>query len=287
MNLKRRIGFFVIGVCLAAPPAPSAIASDTLDRIKKEGSVRVGLTNQQPLAFIQPDGSPAGIEVEITKAIFSNMGVQKIEPVVMDWGSMIPGLKANRIDIVIAGMFIKPARCEQVAFSNPDYQAFDTLVVLKGNPKNIHSFDDALRNSDILVAAIQGGASAMTAKRAGIPDSRLQVLPGYVEMFAALKAGRVHAVSIDTVSAGQFLAADTQNIERAEPFQVPIFDGAPARSYGAFVFRPEDQDLVAIYNKFLADFVGSPEQLAMLKKYGLGASDVPPRDVTAAKACSK
>jgi polar amino acid transport system substrate-binding protein len=286
MNLKR-LDALVLGICVVALMTASALADETLDRIKKEGSVRVGVTNQQPTAFMQPDGSLAGMAVEITKAVFSKIGVQKIEPVVMDWGSMIPGLKANRIDVVIAGMFIKPARCEQVAFSNPDYQAFDTLVVLKGNPKNIHSFDDVLKNSGIVVAAIQGGASAMTAKRAGVPDSQLQVLPGYVEMFAALKAGRVQAVSIDTVSAGQFLAADAQNIERAEPFQVPIFDGVPARSYGAFVFRPEDQDLVAIYNKFLADFVGSPEHIAILKKYGLGASDVPPRDVTAAKACSK
>ncbi|MGH9549426.1 MAG: hypothetical protein ACRD3W_08625, partial [Terriglobales bacterium] len=104
---------------------------------------------------------------------------------------------------------------------------------------------------------------------------------------AALKAGRVQAVSIDTVSAGQFLAADKENIERAEPFHVPVFDGVPATSYGAFVFRSEDKDLVALYNEFLAAFVGSPEHVAILEKYGLGPNDVPSRDVTAAKACGK
>jgi polar amino acid transport system substrate-binding protein len=205
----------------------------------------------------------------------------------MDWGSLIPGLKADRIDVIISGMFIKPSRCKQVAFSNPDYRAFDTLVVLKGNPKNIHGFGDIVKNSERKVAAIQGGASTITAKNAGVPDAQLQVLPGYVEMFAALKAGRVDAVSIDTVSAMQFISADPQGIERADPFQIPMFNGKPATSYGAYVFRPDDTELVAAFDKYLASFVGSPEDIAILKKYGMGAADVPESGITAAALCGE
>ena len=285
--MKKSFYAIAIGICVAALAAASAGAGEALDRIKKEGVVRVGITNQQPTAFKQPDGTLAGFAVDINRAIFAKIGVKNLEPVIMDWGSQIPGLKANRIDVIIAGMFVKPARCEQVAFANPDYRAFDTLVVLKGNPKNIHSFDDAVKNPNINVAAIQGGASAMTAKKAGVPEGRLQVLPGYVEMFAALKAGRVQAVSIDTVSAGQFLAADPQGIERAEPFQVPVFDGVPATSYGAYVFRPEDKDLVELFNTFFDGFIGSPEHVAIMKKHGLSASDIPPRGITSAKLCAK
>jgi polar amino acid transport system substrate-binding protein len=287
MNPLRKLYALVIGACLLGMPVVPALAGKTLDRIKREGVVRVGITDQQPWAYKKPDGSLAGVSVEVARAVFASIGVQKLEPVIMDWGSMVPGLKANRLDVVIAGMFIRPSRCKQVAFSNPDYMAFDTLVVPKGNPKNVHSFDDVRKDPSITVAAIQGGASAMTAKEAGVPDRQVQVLPGYTEMFAALKAGRVSAVSIDTVSAGQFLAADPEHIERAEPFKILVFDGVPAMSYGADVFRPEDEDLRELYNKFLAKFVGSPSQLALFKKYGLGANDVPPRGVTAAQLCGK
>jgi polar amino acid transport system substrate-binding protein len=284
MKITSRL--FVIAIAMAVTTG-LACAGETLDRIKKEGVVRIGVNNQYPFAFKEPDGSLSGFAFETTKAVFASIGIQKIEPVVMDWATMIPGLKANRIDVIVAGMFIRPARCEQVAFSNPDYQAFDTLVVLKGNPKNLHSFDDVVKNPAIKVAAIQGGATALTLKNVGVPERQQQILPGYVEMFAALKAGRVDGVTIDTVSAGKFLAADAQSIERAEPFQVPVIDGAPATSYGGYVFRLEDKDLVDLFNKYLDRFVGSPEQLAMFKKYGLGANDVPPRTVSLARLCAK
>ena len=285
--MKITLRALAIGILAMAVTSGFAFAGEALDRIKKDGVVRIGLNNQYPFAFKEPDGSLSGFAYETTKAVFAAIGVQKIEPVVMDWASMIPGLKANRIDVIVAGMFIRPARCEQVAFSNPDYQAFDTLIVLKGNPRNLHSFNDVIKNENIKVAAIQGGATALTLKNIGVPERQHQILPGYVEMFAALKAGRVDGVTIDTVSSGKFLAADAQNIERAEPFQVPVIDGAPATSYGGYVFRLEDKDLVELFNKYLDRFVGSPEQLALLRKYGLGPNDIPPRTATVARLCAK
>jgi len=285
--MSTRLCATVVGLCDLGLTTASALAGDTLDRIKKEGVVRVGINNQYPFAFRDTDGTLTGFSIETTRKIFDNVGVHKIEPVVMDWASMIPGLKANRIDVIIAGMFIKPTRCEQAAFSNPDYISFDTLVVPKGNPKKLHSLDDVTKNGSYKVAAIQGGSSQITLKKVGVPEGQQEILPGYVEMFAALKAGRADAVMIDTVSAGKFLTTDPNSIERADPFQVPLVDGAPVISYGAYVFRLEDKELVELFNNFLAGWVGSPEQLAILKKYGLGASDVPPKGVTAAQVCAK
>src|SRR5690242_9762612 len=140
--MRNKFCALVIGICVAGLATTSALAGEAIDRIKKEGVVRVGINNQYPFAFKETDGTLTGFSIETAKKVFAQIGVQNIEPVVMDWASMIPGLKANRIDVVIAGMFIKPTRCEQAAFSNPDYQAFDTLVVLKGNPKNLHSLED-------------------------------------------------------------------------------------------------------------------------------------------------
>ncbi|WP_369392660.1 hypothetical protein [Paraburkholderia kururiensis] len=39
-------------------------------------------------------------------------------------------------------MYITPERCKQVAFADPQYQIQDTLLVLKGNPKKLHSYAD-------------------------------------------------------------------------------------------------------------------------------------------------
>src|SRR5262245_31907541 len=110
MNFSRQLGLLGMALFAAGVLAAPARAGETLERIKKEGVVRVGITNQQPWAYKEPNGNLAGVAVEVTQAAFSSLGVKKLEPVTMDWGSMIPGLKANRLDVIIAGMFIRPAR---------------------------------------------------------------------------------------------------------------------------------------------------------------------------------
>lgn len=271
---------------LALTITGAARADDTLARVKSGEVLHVAINNQYPFAFTDSSGELTGFSVETLREFLAQTGKSKLDPVVLDWASMIPALKAKRVDMVLAGMFIKSSRCEQASFSNPDYQSFDTLVVPKGNPENIHSLDDVKKNPDMKIAALQGGSSAMTLNKAGLPESQEMILPGYVEMFAALKAKRVNAVMIDTVSAGKFLASDTQSIERAHPYQVPLVNGKPVISYGSFVFRKEDKGLVDQFNQFLATWVGSPKQIALFQKYGLSADDVPPKGLTADQICA-
>ena len=59
-----------------------------------------------------------------------------------EFGSLIPGLNSQQFDVVSAGMYINPSRCEQVLFSDPEYQMLDAFIVRKGNPKNLHTYED-------------------------------------------------------------------------------------------------------------------------------------------------
>ncbi len=285
--MKHRVAIGLVIALLCATLFPLlAHAESTLDRIKRQGSVAVGITNDYPLAFKQPDGSIAGSDYEIASKVFASLGV-KVEPVILTWGGLIPALKAGRIDVAAAGMFIRPERCLQVAFSNPDYQAIDTLVVAKGNPKNLHSFADVVTHATVNIAAAQGGAALLSAKRADIPATQIQLFPSSVEMLAALTAGRVDAVAIDTVLASKLVSLNKDEVERAEPFHVQMVDGRLMRSFGAFVFRPADTDLVGAFNTFLGSYIGSAEQVALLEKYGMTKEEIPPPGTTAADICKQ
>src|SRR5437016_8390078 len=87
-----------------------AHAQGTLDRIKKEGVVRIGFANEAPWSFAQSDGTIAGADYDLATLVFNKLGVANLEGVLTKFGSLIPGLKANRFDLVVAGFYIRPAR---------------------------------------------------------------------------------------------------------------------------------------------------------------------------------
>lgn len=274
-------------LCFAIAGHAAVRAETTLDRLKRKGVVRIGITNEYPVSFRKPDDTFDGREYEVAAKAFATLGVSRMEPVVLDWAGLIPALKAHRIDAVVASLLIKPERCRQVAFTNPDTQDTNLLVVHKGNPKNLHSFDDVIKNPAVTVAAIQGGASALTVKRLGIPAAQTQLLPGYVELQAAMQSGRVDAVASDTIASTQFIAGNPAALERAEPFAVPVIGGKPDRNFGAFAFRPEDKELLDGFNTFLAGFVGSDAHVVILKKFGISPDAVPIKGITAADICKE
>jgi polar amino acid transport system substrate-binding protein len=206
--------------------------------------------------------------------VFSRLGIPKVEGVITKFGSLIPGLKADRFDVIVAGLYIRPERCKQVAFSEPTAAVGDAVVVLAGNPKKITGFKSVVDDPSIKLGGVVGAATAQNARTAGVPDSQITMFPDFVSAVVALKAGRVDGALQTAITAQTTVDADPA-LARASPFQQAIINGKPAVNYAAFAFRPEDHDLVQAFNAELAKVLGTPEYLAMVAKYGLTANEVP------------
>ncbi len=258
-------------------------AQDTLARIKKEGVVRIGFANEAPWSFAKADGTIAGADYELATLIFSRLGIPTLEGVITKFGSLIPGLKANRFDVVVAGFYIRPARCEQVAFSEPTVGVGDAIVVAKGNPKKISSYKSIVSNPALKLGGVVGAATAKNAQTAGVPDSQLIMFPDFVSAVSALKAGRVDGALQTAVTASATAKAD-ETVERATPFEQPVINGKPTINYAGYAFRPEDADLLAAFNAELTKTLGSPDHLAILSKYSITADEVP-KGVTTKDLC--
>ncbi len=76
------------------------------------------------------NNDPKGFVNAIAIGILKKMGAKKIEPVVTDWGGLIPGLQANRYDVITGGMYILKSRCENVNFSDPVGVFGDAFIVV-------------------------------------------------------------------------------------------------------------------------------------------------------------
>ena len=122
--------------------------------------------------------------------IFKRLGVDRVQPVPTEFGSLIPGLNSQQFDVVAAGMYVNPERCEQVIFADPDYQMLDSFIVRKGNPKGLHDYKDVVEKK-AKFATGTGYAEIQYAVEAGYKESDILIVPDQVAGLNAVEAGRV------------------------------------------------------------------------------------------------
>ena len=81
------------------------------------------------------------------------------------------GFTVDRFDLIAAGMFITPKRCEVVAFSDPSFAVGQQIITNAGNTYNLHSFADVAKNPAVVLGHLSGGASIDYAKQVKIPEA--------------------------------------------------------------------------------------------------------------------
>ncbi|MFP6847821.1 MAG: ectoine/hydroxyectoine ABC transporter substrate-binding protein EhuB [Pseudomonas sp.] len=274
-----RIGRLALACSLFASVTAVAQAS-TLDTIKEKSSVRIGYANETPFAYTALDGSVTGESPEIVKQIFAQMGVQTIKPVLTEWGSLIPGLRASRFDLIAAGMYITPERCKQVLFTDPHYQLPDTLLTKTGNPKDLHSYAD-IAKSGAKVAIMAGTVNLGYARDAGITDQQILQVPDTTAQLQAVRAGRADAAVGTQLTMKGLADKGGDSVEAIAEFK----DDPSHTGYGALAFRPEDKDLRDAVNAELKKWLGTKEHLATVKPFGFDQSNL--TDKTAAELCGQ
>ncbi|AXO63762.1 ectoine/hydroxyectoine ABC transporter substrate-binding protein EhuB [Pseudomonas sp. phDV1] len=277
--IPSRFGRLALAVALLTGFAAGAQAS-TLDKVKDSSSVRIGYANETPFAYTALDGSVTGESPEIVKKIFERMGVEKINPVLTEWGSLIPGLRASRFDLIAAGMYITPERCKQVLFTDPHYQLPDTLLVKTGNPKGLHSYED-IAKSGAKVAIMSGTVNLGYARNSGISDDQILQVPDTTAQLQAVRAGRADAAVGTQLTMKGLADKGGDSVEAIAEFK----DDPAHTGYGALAFRPEDKELRDAVNAQLKEWIGSEEHLATVGPFGFDQSNI--TDKTAAELCGQ
>ncbi len=274
-NLTKKI--LAVGFALAATTF-TANAGPLQDRIDEGETIRIGFANIPLWGFPDEDGNADGFTNDIAMDVLANMGLTNIEPVVTDWSGLIPGLKAERFDLITGGMYILGSRCENVSFSEPIAKAGDAFLVPAGNPNNIHNYSDILKTGKILVTGA-GYNTVEAAHKVGIDDDHLMQVPGPTEMLAALKAGRADAAVLTYFEASH-LADDNAEVELGDNSKMPLW----SKNFAAIGFRHEDKDFLVGFNKALAEYIGSDQMMAKVADHEYTA-DYLPGDTKAEWAC--
>ena len=289
-NRNHRLGLPSVACAVAMALVASAVQAETTrERILREGKIVVGIANQAPWGYRDKNGATVGFHPDLVKAAFEKLGVDKIDIVTTEFGALIPGLMANRFDLVAAGLYITPERCKLVAFSEPDLRLADAAVVLKGNPKGIRGYADIAAKADTMFGSVRGSVTAKNAAAAGVPEARTLLFPDIQTNVAALLSGRIDIGVFSTPTAISILSdPNVSGVERALPFEGLIEEGGKERAgFSAIAFRLDDSDLRDLYNARLAELRADRTAHKIMEKYGFGVSESVPDNLTTQELCGR
>lgn len=267
-NFYRSIAAVGLTIGLAA----SAHAA-SLEQIKKDGYIRGASANEVPYSFMDESGAAKGIGPDVAAAVLKSMGVKEVDWTVTPFGSLIPGLKAKRFDFVAAEQNILPERCKQVQFTTPNSSYGEGLLVPKGNPKKLHSYEDIKKDPSLKVAIVSGADQLDFFHGLGIPESQIVMIQANADALSTIQTGRADAYAATELTVAK-LVQGSANVEHAEPFTDPVINGKSVRSYGGFDFRPEDKELYKAFNTALEAFKKTEDYKKILMSYGLSAESV-------------
>jgi len=288
--MRNTISATLKGVLLAGAATLGIAASAqaaSLEEIQESGTIRIAIANEIPYGYVDPvSGDVRGAGPDVAKHIVEELGIEEIEWITTDFSTLIPGLQADRFDMVAAEMAILPTRCATAIYSDPNSSYGEGLLVPAGNPKGIDSYEAFAENSDLKVAIMAGANQLDMMQALGVAEDQMITISSNSDAISTVSTGRADAYAATGLTASE-LASRSDAVEVAEGFEDPIIDGEEQRSWGGFVFAEGNEGLRDAVNEVLAEFKQTPEWEEILTGYGFTDVDVSRSfDMTAEDLCS-
>lgn len=245
----------------------------SLTHLQENKRIRIGYAIEAPYAYISTDGTVTGESIEVAKVIVEALGIDHIKWIETNFDTLIAGLLEDRFDVIAAGMFIQPERAKKVQFSNPTFHVKPGLLVPVGNPLQLHSYED-IASKGATVAVLYGSVEETLLRDAGVAESHLVLVPDALTGETALRTGLVDGLALSSPTV-QWIATNdpTYTTEAIVITKVSTLD--PNWGYGAFAFRPTDDQLIEAWNRELSAYIGSPNHLNLITPFGFTEAELP------------
>lgn len=262
-----------IGGLLAVPVAGIALiewrGDDSLRRVRAHGVLRIGFAVEPPYATVDAAGRVGGESPSVARVVAERLGLRP-EFVLMDFDDLIPALRAGRIDLIAAGMFVTPQRARQVRFTRPTLRVRPGWLALSGRSGLPTALAEVVARDDLRVAVLQGSVELADLRGLGLPDARMVTVPDATSGRAAVLSGAADLLALSWPSVAAMAAASGGRLH-ALAARHPEAE----TSMVALALRSDDRGLGDAVDRVLAAHVGSPAHLADLAAVGLGADDLP------------
>jgi polar amino acid transport system substrate-binding protein len=212
-----------------------------IEKIQKQGVIRVGMSTFVPWAMKDKKGKLTGFEIDVARKLAQDMGV-KIEFVPTAWSGIIPALLTGKFDVVIGGMGVTPERNLKVNFTIPyDYSGM-SMVAHKDRAKGFSSLED-FNKKDVTIA-VRLGTTAAQAARKHMPNASFKEFENESQALQELNLGRVHAV----VSSAPMPAFHA--LKYPDKLFIPLEENFTKEPIG-FALKKGDHDALNYFNNWI------------------------------------
>lgn len=207
------LALLVTGCSAGAAPASSGTAdADGGYLTPGKFTVATGETAYEPYVVNDDPASGEGFEAAVAYAVAAKLGFAKEDVV---WvrtsfeSAIAPGPKS--FDVNIQQYTITDERKKAVDFSSPYYEASQAVVAVKGGKAD--GVTDIAGLKGLVLGAMTGSTSAATLEKAIAPTATAQLYGSNEDAVAALKAGQIDALVLDTPTA--YVATSVPYIENS------------------------------------------------------------------------
>ncbi|MGA1078436.1 MAG: basic amino acid ABC transporter substrate-binding protein [Nitriliruptoraceae bacterium] len=194
----------------------------------------------------------SGFDIELIAAIGDELD-REVEIVVTGFDALTSGtaMAAGTCELAISAMTITPERDEQIDFSDPYYEADQSLLVPNGSA--IASIADLVAG---VVVGVQTGTTGELYANDNVPGAEIRAFEGGGDLLTALAAGQVDAVIQDL----------PVNVEEAAKGATTVVETYPTGEFYGIAFE-EGSDLVGPVNEALAELREDGTYDALFQKY--------------------
>jgi polar amino acid transport system substrate-binding protein len=173
----------------------TAIAGPVMDRILKQGELKVGITGSQPpLNATTKNGDIIGMDADLANLIASGLGV-KLKFATMPFDQLLPSLEKGQIDLVVSSMSMNLERNRTVAFVGPYYASGKGILTKTKNIPKLQG-KESLNATDFTVAVLKDSTSQAFVEQTA-PKAKTVQSKSYDEALELLIKDQVDAIVAD------------------------------------------------------------------------------------------
>lgn len=199
MKLVKKLAAIVLALSIAAVSfagcsQQSSSSQSSLDKIKANGKIRIGVfSDKPPFGYVDKEGKNQGYDVYLAKRLAKDLlgDENKVEFVLVEAASRVEYLESDKVDIILANFTVTDERKQKVDFANPYMKVALGVVSPDGAPITDVS---QLKGKKLIV---NKGTTAETYFTKNYPDIELLKYDQNTEAFNALKDGRGAALAHD------------------------------------------------------------------------------------------
>jgi lysine/arginine/ornithine transport system substrate-binding protein len=226
-------------------------------------TVRIGTdATYAPFSSKDAKGDFVGFDIDLGNELCKRINT-KCTWVGSDFDSLIPSLKAKKIDAIISSLSITEKRQQEIAFSDKLYAADSRLIASKGSP--IKPTLDSLKGKH--VGVLQGSTQEAYANAEWRPKGIDVVAYANQDLiYSDLSAGRLDAAFQDEVAASEGFLKQPAGKDFA--FAGPSVKDKKYFGDGTGIgLRKDDTELKAAFDKALAEMRKDGTYDKFAKKY--------------------